>query len=78
MKISLWIKIGLVLPLLLLFDYIMMVLLGCATCLFGFGEDYYCGSYCLIGKLLLIASAAFFIYLVYPDIRKLAGRKDKS
>lgn len=76
MKVSLWIKFGLVLPLLLLADYIIMVLLGCASCLFGVGDDYYCGGYCLVGKLILIFSAAFFIFLILPDLKKLLKRKD--
>jgi len=71
MKASLMIKVFLVLPLILLFDYLLMVILGCSTCLFGFGKDFYCGTYCLAGKIILALSAVFFIYLVYPDIRKL-------
>lgn len=70
MKAPLWIKLSVFLPLILLTDYLIMVTLGCATCLFGFGNDYYCGSYCLVGKLILGLSAFFFIYMVYPDIRK--------
>lgn len=74
MKAPLWIKLSLVLPLILLADYILMVILGCATCLFGFGEEYYCNGYCLIGKIILLFSAAFFIYLIYPDIKRLASK----
>ncbi len=77
MKTSLWIKLLLVLPLLLLADYLIMVILGCASCLFGLGDEYYCGGYCLIGKLILLASAVFFIFLVYPEIKHLV-RKDKK
>ena len=75
MKASLWIKLFLVLPLIFLVDYVIMVLLGCSTCLFGFGEDYYCSGYCLIGKILLAASAAFFIYLIYPDLKRIFSKK---
>jgi len=71
MKAVFMIKLFLVLPLIVLFDYVLMVLLGCSTCLFGFGSDFYCNGYCLTGKILLALSAAFFIYLIYPDIRKL-------
>lgn len=41
MKTTMLIKFCLILPVLLLVDYITMVLLGCASCLFGFGADYY-------------------------------------
>lgn len=71
MKAPLWIKLSVFLPVILLMDYLIMVLLGCATCLFGFGDDYYCGSYCLIGKIILALSAVLFIYLISPDIRKI-------
>ena len=68
---SLIIKFLLILPLIILIDYILMVILGCSTCLFEFGNDFYCGTYCIIGKILLGVSALFFIYLIYPDIKKL-------
>jgi hypothetical protein len=75
MKTALMIKFFLVLPLIFLFDYILMVILGCSTCLFGFGKDFYCGPYCLAGKIILGLSAIFFISLVYPDLRKLFKQK---
>jgi hypothetical protein len=75
MKASIMVKMLLVLPLILLFDYVLMVILGCSTCLFGFGTDFYCGTYCLLGKIILALSAAFFIYLVSPDIRRLFKSK---
>lgn len=68
MKTSLVRNLVIVLPTILFVDYLLMVLLGCASCLFGFGDDYYCNGYCIIGKLILGASAIFFIYLIYPDI----------
>lgn len=65
------IKVFLVLPLIFLFDYVLMVIIGCSSCLFGFGNDFYCNSYCVFGKIILVLSAAFFIFLIYPDIRKM-------
>jgi len=75
MKTSILIKLLLVLPLIVLFDYILMVILGCSTCLFGFGKDFYCGPYCLAGKIILGISALFFLYLIIPDIKNLFHRK---
>jgi hypothetical protein len=69
MKKPVIIKILLVLPLIIFVDYLIMAVLGCVTCLFGFGEDFYCGSFCLAGKIILALSAVFFGYLIYPDIR---------
>jgi hypothetical protein len=75
MKTSLILKAIVVLPILVFFDFIIMVLLGCATCLFGFGDDFYCGSYCLIGKIILAISAIFFLYIIFPDFKELLKRK---
>ena len=71
MKASLFIKIFLILPLILLADYILMAILGCTTCLFGFGDEFYCGPFCLTGKIILALSALFFGYLLYPEIKGL-------
>ncbi len=71
MKTSALIKVFIVLPIILFADYLLMVLLGCATCLFGFGSDFYCGPYCLTGKIILGLSALFFGYLIYPEIANL-------
>jgi hypothetical protein len=71
MKTSILIKLLVILPVILLADYILMVLIGCATCLFGFGNDFYCGPYCLIGKSILLLSVVFFGYFIYPDLKKI-------
>lgn len=78
MKTSILIKVLLVLPLIFLFDYVIMVILGCSTCLFGFGKDFYCGPYCLAGKIILVISGLFFLYLIYPDVRKLITHKSNA
>jgi len=75
MKASLFIKIFLVFPLLLFVDYLIMAILGCTTCLFGLGNEFYCGPFCLAGKIVLALSAVFFIYLVYPDIKAIFKTK---
>jgi hypothetical protein len=69
MNASVLIKVFFVLPLLLFVDYILMAILGCTTCLFGFGERFYCGSFCLAGKIILALSAIFFGYLIFPELK---------
>ena len=69
MKASIIIKTFFVLPLILFVDYLLMAVLGCTTCLLGFGEDFYCGSFCLAGKIILALSAIFFGYLIYPELK---------
>ena len=75
MKANLLIKVFLVLPLILFADYLLMALLGCTTCLFGFGNEFYCGPFCLVGKIILALSLFFFGYLIYPDIKALITSK---
>jgi hypothetical protein len=77
MKASLVIKIFFVLPLILFVDYILMAIIGCSTCLFGLGEDFYCGPFCIAGKIILALSVIFFGYLLYPDIKALF-KSDKN
>jgi len=69
MKASFFIKLFFVLPLILFVDYIIMAIIGCTTCLFGLGDGFYCGPFCLAGKIILALSAIFFGYLIYPDIK---------
>jgi len=70
MRASTLIKVFLVLPLILFADYLLMALLGCSTCLFGFGDDFYCGPFCIAGKIILILSLVLFGYLIYRDVKK--------
>jgi len=68
---SIAIKVFLVLPVILFIDYFLMVSIGCASCLLGFGDDFYCGQYCIIGKIILGLSAIFFLIIIFPDVLKL-------
>jgi hypothetical protein len=46
-----------------------MTVIGCTTCFFGLEEEFYCGSFCLAGKIILALSAIFFGYLIYPNFK---------
>jgi hypothetical protein len=77
METKLAFKVLVVLPLILFIDYLIMVFLGCTSCLFGSGEDYFCGTYCVIGKIILGISAVFFFSYIFPDVKKnLKGKKN--
>jgi len=69
MKSRLFWKIMIILPLLMFLDYILMALLGCTSCLLGMGEDYYCGKYCLFGKIILLLSVILFFRIIFNDLR---------
>lgn len=75
MKLNLLLKLCFGLPLLLTVDYVLMVLLGCASCLFGFGDSFFCGPYCIAGKAILLVSLILYIWYILPDIRKLVSQK---
>jgi len=74
-KKSILIKTLVVLPIILFVDYILMVVIGCTSCLFGFGENFYCSSYCLFGKIILGVSFIFFFFIVLPDIKMILKNK---
>jgi energy-coupling factor transporter transmembrane protein EcfT len=78
MKSKILFKIFLILPLILIVDYVLMILLGCATCLFGVGNDFYCGTYCMIGKIILFISSVLFIFLIFPGIKHYFNRKKNA
>ena len=67
MKTKILSKVLLLLPTFVFADFLFMTLLGCVTNQLGFGEDFYCGLYCVIGKGVLLLSVLIFIYLLLPD-----------
>lgn len=71
MKTAIIIKAILLIPILLFADYVLMAILGCATSLLGFGNDFYCGTYCTIGKIILGLTAVLFFFLIFQDIKML-------
>ena len=66
MKTEILSKVLLLLPTILFVDFLLMTLLGCLTNQLGFGEDFYCGLFCDIGKGILLLSALIFVYLLLP------------
>ena len=71
MKTSILVKLHFIFPIILIADYILMAIIGSTACLFGCGDSFYCGAYCIIGKIVLGLSALYFGYLIYPDIATL-------
>jgi len=56
-------------PILLFVDYLIMLVLGCTACLFGFTSNFYDCTFCVIGKVLLLLSLMVFLVLLIPDIK---------
>jgi hypothetical protein len=77
MKTPIVVKALLIMPLIMIVDYVIMIVFGCAACRLGFSEAFYCGPYCLIGEAILLLSLGLFIILVSPDLKNLIKhRKD--
>jgi hypothetical protein len=75
METKLSFKLLVILPLIAFADYVVIAILGCTGCLFGLGDDFTCGAFCLIGKIILALSGIFFLYLIFPDIKKILKGK---
>ncbi|WP_298263030.1 hypothetical protein [uncultured Lutibacter sp.] len=54
---------------LLFIDYIIMLAVGCTTCLFGFTSSFYDCNFCIIGKLVLLISFLILLLILLPDMK---------
>jgi len=75
MKTTSLMKVLLGLPLILFVDWVLMTVFGCGAIFMGAGNDFYCGTYCFIGKGVLLLSAVLFLSLFVPEIKHLLIRK---
>ncbi len=75
MRTKLFLKIVIGLPLVIFIDYILMAILGCTSCLLGMGESFFCGTYCFLGKGLLLLSAILFGWYIYSEIKQIYQAK---
>jgi hypothetical protein len=63
------VKIGLLLPLSLFVFYLSMILVGCIAGFLHCTHDFYCGPFCLIGKILGGFTVFLFFFSILPDIK---------
>jgi hypothetical protein len=75
MKSSILIKVLLGLPFILFADWVLMTVFGCGAIFMGAGNDFYCGTYCFIGKGVLLLSAVLFLSLFLPEIKQFIDLK---
>lgn len=68
---NLIIKICLILPLACFTFYIVMAFVGCIASLLNCNSSFYCGPFCLIGKILGSVSVFLFFFSILPDIKAL-------
>lgn len=58
-----------VLTLIVFVDYIIMIIVGCTSCLFGFSNEFYQCAFCTIGKIVLFSSILVFMLFVGYEIK---------
>ena len=61
-------------PAIFFVDYIIMIVIGCATCYLGCASGFYDCAFCNIGKFVLGASIILFIASLIPDIKSLINK----
>jgi hypothetical protein len=49
--------------------FLIMTIIGCTSCLFGFDHDYYSCAYCNIFKGITIISIIAYLTILYIDIK---------
>ena len=74
MKTILFAKILILLPIVVFANYLLMAIIGCLTFLWGCGDDFYCNSFCLIGKIIFGFTIVVFFFLIFPDIKSITKR----
>ena len=62
-------KVLLLLPSLLFVSLVFMIVLGIIGSIYGLGDEFYCGTFCLTGKIILGFTAVTFFFLILPDIK---------
>lgn len=75
MRTKLIIKLAVMLPLMIFVYYILMSALGCISYIFGASDNFFCGPYCLVGKIFALLTLIIFLYLIFPEIKSLIVKK---
>lgn len=58
-----------ILPLIMFVDYLIMLVVGCTSSLFGFTNNFYECTFCTIGKVVLVISVLAYVATLIFDIR---------
>ena len=75
MKDALIFKVCIIVPLAIFIDYVVMILLGSVAHVVGCGDGFYCGVFCIVGKVLLGLSV---ILIFFPEIKELVLKGKSS
>lgn len=58
-----------ILPLIVFVDFLIMIIVGCTSSLFGFTETFYQCTFCTIGEVVLGISVLAYISMLFFDIK---------
>ena len=61
---TLLVKLLLIVPGLLFLDWVIMVIIGSVSSIFGASDNFFCTVYCDFGIALLVATVLFVAYLL--------------
>ena len=62
-----------IIPILFVVDYMVMIMVGCISCLFGFTSDF-----SSVGKIVMLISLVVFIMALTPEIKALFKKHNVS
>lgn len=71
-------KLLLGLPLIQFADWILMTVFGCGASFMDAENDLYCGTYCFIGKGVLLLSAALLLSVFLPETKQFIDHKNHA
>ncbi len=63
---------------LLFVDYLLMIIIGCTTCLIGFGDHFYENTFQGIGKIIVLLSIIGFVITIFQDLRTFRKKSKAS
>lgn len=61
---TLLVKLVLIVPTLLFLDWVIMVVVGSLSSIFGASYNFFCTTYCDFGIVLLVSTFLFVAYLI--------------
>ena len=69
MKSSVFIKLFFILPVVIFGEYMLMIIFGCVSSMFNPDEDFYCGPFCIVGKIILVLTVFLSGFYLFPEVR---------
>jgi hypothetical protein len=62
-------KSAIIIPAFIFMIFLIMTIVGCTSCLFGFNDEYYSCTYCTIFNTLIMISIIAYLTILFLDIK---------